>query len=206
MRRSKTEIYLHFVWAVRLRERVLLSKTEAFIHEQISLEAEKLHCQLLALNGTEDHVHTLVRVPGKVSGAWVLRGTRMPVSAIFENIEAGASINDIMDWFDGLDREQVKAVIEFAASQTPADFAALMDGWHGVVQGLFEDVHALLSGSRSPEEAWQAYRDLGVGLAWVGLANRDEILLAFRESRTRNEAGAFSIDTFLGDVQISVRS
>ena len=49
-----------------------------------------------------------------MSGAWVLRGTRMPVSAIFENIAAGASIDDIMEWFDGLDREQVKAVIEFA--------------------------------------------------------------------------------------------
>jgi uncharacterized protein (DUF433 family) len=54
-------------------------------------------------------------IPGKVSGAWVLKGTRMPVSAIFENIEAGASINDIMQWFDGLGRAQVKAVIEFAA-------------------------------------------------------------------------------------------
>ena len=54
-------------------------------------------------------------VPGKVSGAWVLRGTRMPVSAIFENIEAGANINDIMEWFEGLDLEQVRAVIEFAA-------------------------------------------------------------------------------------------
>ena len=54
-------------------------------------------------------------VPGKVSGAWVLRGTRMPVSAIFENLEAGANIDDIMQWFEGLDREQIKAVIEFAA-------------------------------------------------------------------------------------------
>lgn len=54
-------------------------------------------------------------VPGKVSGAWVLKGTRMPVSAIFENLEAGASLDDIMEWFDGLNREQVKAVIEFAA-------------------------------------------------------------------------------------------
>ena len=53
-------------------------------------------------------------IPGKVSGAWVLKGTRMPVSAIFENLEAGANIDDIMEWFDGLDREQVKAVIEFA--------------------------------------------------------------------------------------------
>ena len=54
-------------------------------------------------------------VPGKVSGAWVLKGTRMPVSAIFENLEAGANIDNIMEWYDGLNREQVKAVIEFAA-------------------------------------------------------------------------------------------
>ena len=46
------------------------------------------------------------RVPGRVSGAWVLKGTRMPVSAIFENIEAGASIDDILEWFEGLDRAQ----------------------------------------------------------------------------------------------------
>ena len=46
-------------------------------------------------------------VPGKFSGAWVLKGTRMPVSAIFENIEAGASIDDILEWFEGLDRTQV---------------------------------------------------------------------------------------------------
>jgi uncharacterized protein (DUF433 family) len=39
----------------------------------------------------------------------------MPVSVIFENLEAGANIDDIMEWFEGLDRDQVKAVIEFAA-------------------------------------------------------------------------------------------
>jgi uncharacterized protein (DUF433 family) len=38
----------------------------------------------------------------------------MPVSAIFENLEAGASVDDLMQWYDGLNREQVKAVIEFA--------------------------------------------------------------------------------------------
>jgi uncharacterized protein (DUF433 family) len=54
-------------------------------------------------------------IPGKVSGAWVLKRTRMPVSTIFENLETGASIDDIMEWFDGLDRDQVTAVIEFAA-------------------------------------------------------------------------------------------
>jgi uncharacterized protein (DUF433 family) len=39
----------------------------------------------------------------------------MPVATIFENLEAGASLDDILSWFDGLDREQVKAVIDFAA-------------------------------------------------------------------------------------------
>ena len=62
------------------------------------------------------------KIPGKVSGAWVVRGTRMPVSAIFENLEAGANIDDILQWFDGLNREQIKAIIEFAARslETPA--------------------------------------------------------------------------------------
>src|SRR5437879_6153886 len=53
-------------------------------------------------------------VPGKVSGAWVFKGTRMPVATVFENIEAGASIAEIVQWFD-VSREQVTAVLEFAA-------------------------------------------------------------------------------------------
>ena len=59
-------------------------------------------------------------IPGKLSGAWVLKGTRMPVSAIFENLAAGANVDDIMQWFDGLEREQVKAVITFAGEFNPS--------------------------------------------------------------------------------------
>jgi uncharacterized protein (DUF433 family) len=44
----------------------------------------------------------------------------MPVSAIFENLAAGANVDDIMQWFDGLDREQVKAVITFAGEFNPS--------------------------------------------------------------------------------------
>ena len=55
------------------------------------------------------------KVAGKVSGAWVLQGTRMPAATIFENLQAGASIDDVLAWYDGLDRKQVQAVIEFAA-------------------------------------------------------------------------------------------
>ena len=53
-------------------------------------------------------------VPGKVSGAWVFRGTRLPVATIFENLEDGLSIEEIMEQFD-VTREQVTAVLSFAA-------------------------------------------------------------------------------------------
>lgn len=53
-------------------------------------------------------------VPGKRSGAWVFKGTRMPAATVFENLESGASIEEIMEWFD-VTREQVVAVLEFAA-------------------------------------------------------------------------------------------
>jgi uncharacterized protein (DUF433 family) len=53
-------------------------------------------------------------IPGKVSGAWVFKNTRMPVSLVFENLEAGASIAQIMEWHH-LTREQIVTVLEFAA-------------------------------------------------------------------------------------------
>jgi len=55
------------------------------------------------------------RVPGRLSGAWVFRGTRIPVSAVFENLQDGLSIDELVALYDGLTREQVKAVLEFAA-------------------------------------------------------------------------------------------
>ena len=52
-------------------------------------------------------------VPGKVSGAWVFRGTRMPVQAVFENLEAGMSAEEITEVFD-VTPDEVKAVLHFA--------------------------------------------------------------------------------------------
>lgn len=59
-------------------------------------------------------------VPGKVSGAWVFRGTRMPVAAVFENLEDGLTIDEIVELYDGLTREQVQAVLDFAAQSLEA--------------------------------------------------------------------------------------
>jgi uncharacterized protein (DUF433 family) len=58
-------------------------------------------------------------VPGKVSGAWVFRGTRLPVATVFENLEDGMSIEEIMEQFD-VTREQVTAVLDFAARSLAA--------------------------------------------------------------------------------------
>jgi len=58
-------------------------------------------------------------VPGKMSGAWVFKDTRMPVSTVFENLESGASIEEIMEWFD-VTREQIVAVLDFAARSLDA--------------------------------------------------------------------------------------
>ena len=54
------------------------------------------------------------RSPEKVSGAWVFRGTRVPVRALFENLEGGATVDQFLEWFPGVSREQALAVLEFA--------------------------------------------------------------------------------------------
>jgi uncharacterized protein (DUF433 family) len=47
------------------------------------------------------------RVPGRVSGAFVFKGTRLPVATLFENLEAGATVSDFLNWHEGVTREQV---------------------------------------------------------------------------------------------------
>ena len=54
------------------------------------------------------------RSDGKLSGAWVFRGTRVPVRALFENLETGATIDEFLKWFPGVTLEQVVAVLAHA--------------------------------------------------------------------------------------------
>lgn len=55
----------------------------------------------------------LERAPDKVSGAWVFRGTRVPVAALFENLKDGASIDQFLEWFPGVKRIQVEALLDY---------------------------------------------------------------------------------------------
>ena len=63
------------------------------------------------------------RISGKVSGAWLFQGTRVPVRALFENLEDGASIDDFLEWFPGVARAQVEAVLEHASASLVVEAA-----------------------------------------------------------------------------------
>ena len=54
------------------------------------------------------------RIPGKVSGAWLFKGTRVPVIALFENLEGGARVDEFLEWFPPVSRQQVEAVLKYA--------------------------------------------------------------------------------------------
>jgi len=60
--------------------------------------------------------------PERVHGAWVFRDTRLPISIVFECLAKGASIDDIIDWYGGVTRDQIEQVINFVADclQEPA--------------------------------------------------------------------------------------
>jgi uncharacterized protein (DUF433 family) len=55
------------------------------------------------------------RDPERMSGAWLFRGSRVPISTLFENLEDGAWVTDFVEWFQGVTLEQVQAVLHHAA-------------------------------------------------------------------------------------------
>lgn len=60
-----------------------------------------------------DELKEIERSPEKMSGAWVFRGTRVSVATLFENLRDGATVDDFLKWFPGVERSQVEAVLEF---------------------------------------------------------------------------------------------
>jgi len=68
------------------------------------------------MNGDWNSCPEVERQPEKVSGAWVFKGTRVPVRALFDNLEDGASIDDFLEWFPGVSRRQVETVLEHASA------------------------------------------------------------------------------------------
>ncbi|NEP58322.1 MAG: DUF433 domain-containing protein [Symploca sp. SIO2G7] len=53
------------------------------------------------------------RFPARVSGVWVFQNTRVPVAALFENLRDGATVEEFLEWFPGVERSQVEAVLNY---------------------------------------------------------------------------------------------
>jgi uncharacterized protein (DUF433 family) len=60
------------------------------------------------------HCSVVERSSQKVSGEWVFRDTRVPVKALFENLGDGATVDNFVEWFPGVRRDQAVAVLAFA--------------------------------------------------------------------------------------------
>ena len=63
-----------------------------------------------------ESLNAVERDSGKVSGTWVFQGTRVPVSALFENLRDGATVDEFLAWFPGVERDQVEAVLDYELS------------------------------------------------------------------------------------------
>jgi len=63
------------------------------------------------------------RNPRKISGAWAFAGTRIPVYALFENLASGATVDEFVEWFPGVDKQQVLAVLDHEARSLRAEAA-----------------------------------------------------------------------------------
>lgn len=61
------------------------------------------------------------QIPGRVSGAWVFKNTRLPLYVLFDNLAGGATVYDFIDWFGGVAESEVREVLEFAARELRAD-------------------------------------------------------------------------------------
>jgi uncharacterized protein (DUF433 family) len=60
------------------------------------------------------------RDPDRVGGAWVFKGTRVPVAALFQNLEDGAQLSEFVEWFPGVTLQQARAVLGYAARSLEA--------------------------------------------------------------------------------------
>ena len=115
MRQSKTEVYLHLVWATLRREAFVTAEIERAVYRCIASEAHRLGCAVLAIGGMPDHVHLCLKLPASV-----------PVSKLMNQVKGVSShfVHDQLSpdlpfqWQEGyaafsVGRNQVKSVIAY---------------------------------------------------------------------------------------------
>lgn len=110
MRQTKSEIYLHIVWATSRREPFLAPDIERAVHRCIANEAMRLGCTVIALGGMPDHIHLAVKIP-----------THRSVSRIMNHIKSLSSrfIHDKFDELDGFAWQEGYGVFSVGRNQLP---------------------------------------------------------------------------------------
>ena len=119
MRRSKAEIYLHFVWGTLRRLPLVSENIERDIYRCVGDQATKLQCVVLAIGGMPDHVHLLARVPAKISASELAKQVKGVSSAFGRDRLGGESL---FGWQDGygvfsVSRSHVKRIIAYIENQ-----------------------------------------------------------------------------------------
>jgi len=118
--RSKVHIYVHFVWTTKYRANLLMPEYERRIHRCLVDGAQSLECRVLAIGGTANHVHLIVRMPGKLSPSALMKQIKAASTLLYNEIRP--EFSDGFRWQDGygcfsLWSTQVDKVIRYVHNQ-----------------------------------------------------------------------------------------
>jgi putative transposase len=117
--RAKVEVYIHIVWATKLRAALISPALEPAVHKSIKKEAESLGCIAYAVNGMPDHVHLVVRLPSTISIAHLLKSVKGSTSRF---INTHYRSDDYFRWQErygafSISRSHLRRVIEYVKAQ-----------------------------------------------------------------------------------------
>ncbi|MBV9467655.1 MAG: IS200/IS605 family transposase [Abitibacteriaceae bacterium] len=119
MRRSKTEIYLHLVWATAQRKQIITTPVERLLYRCIQNEVQHLGCTVLALGGMPDHIHLVVQTPATISVAKLAQQVK-GVSSTFARDQL--TLEEPFQWQDNyaafsISRSHLKRVVAYVRNQ-----------------------------------------------------------------------------------------
>ena len=98
-RRSKVEMYAHLVWTTKYRAARLTAEFENNVHRCVVAQSQEAKCPVLAIGGTEDHVHLVVRLYSRISIAELVQRVKGPSSALYNDLRPEHS--ERFSWQDG---------------------------------------------------------------------------------------------------------
>ena len=118
---SDRNVFLHFVWATKYRQATFPLEIEREVHRVLNSEARKLGCKILAVNGTDDHLHLLIQMGPQVTLARLMNQMK-GVTTLFINDRRPCESEALFKWQNGygvysIGKNQVAIVVDYIARQ-----------------------------------------------------------------------------------------